>query len=45
MIPAVVPPVTVVVRIEAVELTGVAVRVDDVIAAGFIPFGLQETWN
>jgi hypothetical protein len=36
-------PLTVVVRIEAVELTGVAVSVDDVTAAGLTPCGVQET--
>ena len=35
----------VVVRIEAAELTGVAVRVEDMIAAGLAPFGVQATSN
>ena len=36
-------PVTVAVRTGADELTGVAVRVDEITAAGFTPFGVQET--
>ena len=43
MIPFVAVPVTVVVRMEAVELTGVAVSIDEVMATGFNPFGVQAT--
>jgi hypothetical protein len=43
MTPSVADPATVVVRTEAVELTGVAVTVVDATAAGFTPFGIQET--
>jgi hypothetical protein len=43
MTPVVADPVTVVVRIEAVELTGIALSVDDVTAAGFTALGVQET--
>jgi hypothetical protein len=43
MTPFVPGPVTVVVRMEAVELTGVAVSVDDVMVTGLTPFGVQAT--
>ncbi len=43
MIPLVVGPATVAVRAEAVELTGVAVRLEEVTAAGLTPAGIQET--
>jgi hypothetical protein len=43
MNPVVSDPATTAVRVEAVEPTGVAVSVDEVIAAGFTPFGVQET--
>ncbi len=43
MTPVVAGPATVVVRIEAVELTGLAVSVDDVTAAGLTALGVQET--
>jgi hypothetical protein len=45
MTPFVACPVTVIVRMEAVELTGVAVRVDDMTATGLTPFGVQATRN
>ena len=45
MTPLVADPATVVVRVGAGELIGVAVSVDDMTAAGFIAFGVQETWN
>jgi hypothetical protein len=43
MTPVVADPATVVVRIAAVELTGAAVSVEDVTAAGFTPSSVQET--
>jgi hypothetical protein len=45
MIPLLALPLTVDVRIDAEEFAGVAVRVDDVIAARLTPFGVHETWN
>jgi len=42
MTPVVADPITVVVRIEAVELTGVAVTVDEVTVAGLATLGFQE---
>ena|SRR5215469_14631752 len=45
MSPVVADPTTVVVRIDAVDEIGVAVRVDEVIAIGLTPFGVQDTWN
>jgi hypothetical protein len=38
-------PVTLVVTAKAVELTGVAVMVEEMIAAGLTPFGVQEISN
>ena len=43
MSPAMTGPVTVTVRLDAVELTGVAVMVEEVIATGFTPLGVQDT--
>ncbi len=43
MTPFVADPATVVVRTEAVELTGVATTAVDMTAAGFIPIGIHET--
>ena len=43
--PLVAGPLTFVVRIGAVELTGVAVKAEDIIASGLTPFGIHETWN
>jgi hypothetical protein len=46
MTPLVADPVTLVVRFEAAELlTGVAVNVDDVIAAGFTPLNVHAMLN
>jgi len=45
MRPFVADPTTLAVRIGAEEETGVAVKVDDVIAIGLASFGVQDTWN
>jgi hypothetical protein len=45
IIPLVIAPATLVVRTGAVELTGVAVSVDEMIAAGFTAGGVQATLN